>query len=852
MNKYSEKNDPTLVDLTLLGDDSAFEELVVRHQKRVLGTAYKVTSNRWSAEDAAQDAFVSAWTHLSALEDHERFGAWVCSIAKNHAVSLVRRYACTATEVSLDLSDGLEPADRSAEDADIREAVDSLSDVLRRTVKLHYFDGYSVKEIASILGVPEGTVKWRLSEARKQLRKGYGIMEKTYDENEDFTARVMRQVEELKLWGIRNGDNMTGFEEAYRNVLANVESLEESEKKQYALADVLLRGYWWLGKDRDEIRERMKEAAEKSHNEDVMEKIIADEMFRIEDEKERVEYTLGTIIPRLEAEKWIKPLGYAWFWLGYTYELLGEREKMYDAFNKVLKVIDKSGVYYANALAAIHTEEMIDKFGFIDTGLGNSTQCSATGEQLKFIDGKLYFWSQPGFGIHHCTPSIFWYNSMVNNMILDPRMSVGETIATPDCRAKLVYSSDSETVVTPAGTFENCSYYKSSGGKDGLTSCETWFCPGVGIVAQNWTRHGVSHRCELSEYSVKGDGLLPLGVGNKWTYRMIDNESIYDDESIYEVIYNDGSTVNISGSCYLRTVGYKDTWEGNMLRARENYHRGKDRDEHLDPSILKYLDRAETQAETRRQKVHTKYAKRVMTRIMNTDRSVNPDCTEIGRWNFFGVETIKRDGTDVLHDADMRKYSFEWKICDYWNDETSKILYNFLYEIISDDTGRLWSDMWVPGYHQETPLIPEKGYDGFTNGKLTIDVSDDETTETPAGVFENCRHVKYGMHADKGGVWYFKGDFELWYAKGVGLVRLSRPLKTSNIWQLTEYRGTGEGYFPFGDGFFRRYEPETLGEGLHASVEYEFVADGEQMYIIKDALGTQDRAEYEKLEQAKK
>ena len=165
---------------------------------------------------------------------------------------------------------------------------------------------------------------------------------------------------------------------------------------------------------------------------------------------------------------------------------------------------------------------------------------------------------------------------------------------------------------------------------------------------------------------------------------------------------------------------------------------------------------------------------------------------------------------------------------------------------------KLWSDMWVPGYHQETSLIPEKGYDGFTNGKLTIDVSGDETTETPAGVFENCRHIKYGMHSEKGGDWYFKGDFELWYAKGVGLVKLSRPLKTPNIWQLTEYRGTGEGYFPFGDGFFRRYEPETLGERLHASVEYEFVADGDQMYIFKDALGNQDRADYEKAEKAKK
>ena len=530
-----------------------------------------------------------------------------------------------------------------------------------------------------------------------------------------------------------------------------------------------------------------------------------------------------------------------------------KREKMYDAFNKVLEVTDKSSVYYANALAAIHIADTIDKFVIYRyrTRQLDSVQCDRGAVEIHRRQALFLV----AAGVRHPSlhaAQIFWYNSMVNNLILDPRMSVGETIATPDCRAKLVYSSDSETVVTPAGTFENCSYYKSSGEKAGLTSCETWFCPGVGIVAQNWTRHGDSHRCELSEYSVKGDGLLPLEVGNKWNYKLIDAERIYDSESIFEVIYNDGNTVNLSGSCYLRPASYKDTWEGNMLRARENYYRGKGKDEYLDPSILKYLDRAETLAETKRQKVHTKYAKRVMTRIMNTDRGVNPDCTEIGLWNFFDVETIKRDGTDVLHDPNLFRYSFEWKQCDYWSDEMSKILYNFLYEIISDDNGRLWSDMWVPGYHQETPLIPEKGYDGFTNGKLTIDVSDDETTETPAGVFENCRHVKYNMHSEKGGDWYFKGDFELWYAKGVGLVKLSRPLKTSNVWQLTEYRGTGEGYFPFGDGFFRRYEPETLGEGLHASVEYEFVADGEQMYIIKDALGTQDRAEYEKLEQAKK
>ena len=52
MNEYSDKNDKTLVELTLLGDDSAYEELVIRHQRAVMGTAYKETENTFSAEDA--------------------------------------------------------------------------------------------------------------------------------------------------------------------------------------------------------------------------------------------------------------------------------------------------------------------------------------------------------------------------------------------------------------------------------------------------------------------------------------------------------------------------------------------------------------------------------------------------------------------------------------------------------------------------------------------------------------------------------------------------------------------------------------------------------------------------------
>ena len=53
MNKYSDKDDQFLVEMTLLGDEAAYEALVLRHQRAVMGTAYKVTGNRHSAEDAS-------------------------------------------------------------------------------------------------------------------------------------------------------------------------------------------------------------------------------------------------------------------------------------------------------------------------------------------------------------------------------------------------------------------------------------------------------------------------------------------------------------------------------------------------------------------------------------------------------------------------------------------------------------------------------------------------------------------------------------------------------------------------------------------------------------------------------
>ena len=174
MNKYTEKSDGTLVELSLIGEQLAYEELVKRYEKAVKGTAYKVTGNQFSAEDASQDAFVSAWIKLDSLKDGDKFGSWVCAIAKNCAYTVVKHYRNTCGEISLHLLENAEALgirdEKAEEKLELQEALDTLGEKIRETVELHYFEGLSVKEIAEELGIPVGTVKWRLSEGRKLLR----------------------------------------------------------------------------------------------------------------------------------------------------------------------------------------------------------------------------------------------------------------------------------------------------------------------------------------------------------------------------------------------------------------------------------------------------------------------------------------------------------------------------------------------------------------------------------------------------------------------------------------------------------------------------------------------------------
>ncbi len=861
MTEYNDKKDDVLVELTLLGNSEAYEELVIRHERAVKGTAYKVTGNEYSAEDASQDAFVSAWMHLDSLHDYSKFGPWVCSIAKNCARNLHRHYRCATPDISLnlleysDLSDSEDDefsllCNRYAEEeqkAALHAAIDELSEKIRQVIKLHYFEGYSVAEIAELLSLPAGTVKWRLSEGRRQLRKGYGIMEKTYDENEALVRRVMRQVEELKLWSFKN--NKSGVEEVYREVLANVEALPESKEKHYALADVLLRGYWWVpGEKRDEVLARIKEFAILSHNDDVMQDLVYREHKDMSGQ-EKIDFMLNTQIPFLEREGYVKSLGYVWFWLGHEYLCAKENNKAIDAFDRVMEVLTPSDVYYANAISAKECLEMVMS---VPDGVNYFT--NVTGETYRYVDGKLYFWQQPGYrhdnginpGWAEYNESLFWQIQACDSLMYDPEMKPGDVRLSSDKKVTLMYKEAGVTVTVPAGTFENCSRYVIEGDHYDLTFVDALICPGVGIVRQTSTRFGETDTWELSSYKLCGGyGAIPFAGGNRWEYEIVysDCDVAFDNQiNVFEVTYVGSDHITLYHSQFVTGLRYKNEWVGAISQATDKFF---DYENDKIVNVNEYLEHAAELATTRREKLHTELLTKVIKRISDTDFN-DPDAAEAGYFNSFHVlNVIPKDGALTLYDQEFQTAGL-WRM-QHRGSEVYKILHNCLYDVYTDAVGCLWRDEWVPGYSEKRDFM----YWSYSV-HLDFDVLDDETVTTSAGTFENCRHVISDLKGLPWGCGYRGERVEYWFAPGVGIVKMSRPInpETPNVWELTEYDGAGDGYFPVTDGLRRKYAPTYIGDGFHASVEYFFLEDEDGMTIYSDQLGTQDRDKYEEFKTA--
>jgi RNA polymerase sigma factor (sigma-70 family) len=160
------------------GDPEASETLCQQSRPIAVRLAYRILADSTLAEDAAQEALTEAWRNLPRLRDPAAFPGFLQRIVRKHCDRIRRR--------SLSSHDGLDLLTRSPDPAEtalrrecterLYRALESLPPGEHRVVSRYYFDGSAVAEVAAETGEPVGTVKYRLHEARKRLRKELGPM----------------------------------------------------------------------------------------------------------------------------------------------------------------------------------------------------------------------------------------------------------------------------------------------------------------------------------------------------------------------------------------------------------------------------------------------------------------------------------------------------------------------------------------------------------------------------------------------------------------------------------------------------------------------------------------------------
>lgn len=832
---YSEQTTENLVLLTLAGNQNAYEALVVRYEGRVLASARSIVRSDYMAQDAAQDAFVTAWMKLDTLNSPEKFGIWVSKIAKNSALRMQEKFR---DYIDIDSFTGYEsyfavPFEdnlTTGEDySDLYKSIDALTEKVKKVICLYYFEGLSIAQIAARMNVNVGTVKRQLHDGRQKIRKDLCSMNERLEDT--LVEKVMKKIEELRYTARYNKD-VDSFTKSYKPLLEEVEALPESMKKNYALASILQLGWWYSGEQNDEALARLKEAAENGKNEDAMMTVMAVEHDKLSGNG-KIEYMQTVQIPYLEELGFAKTLGYVWFWMGRAY--LGEEgtdiNKAAEAFQKTLDILEPEDIYYANAIAAL---KVCDHYAKSDRA---SAFVHATAYDLKKHGKSQYLYSQPGFTIgagRFLTDILYYATDDLN--ILACSANVGETVDEHDYSAKMI--SNTEIVETPAGTFENCELWEKE-------NRVFYIKPGVGIVKCTSEGQYDGGTVLLGGYTIKsGSGKMPFGAGNRWVYVSADPDCVelYED---YEVIYSKGDErVTLTSYAHAARIKYNEnSWADMKLKLYDDYHTHADlADSKGDYSkhniVFDDLSRLKELADTPYKKLFVEKASGVMERLIESNPNIPSDCKEVGIWNFFKVERIgTKDGISRLNE---RLYHFEWK---WWYGAAYMLLHNFMIQEL-DNCGALWDEEWKPGYSAEKEHFAYR-----CKTKAVIECSEGGTVTTAAGTFENCLKVTIEYSGYPSGSNYMNGKKEYYFAEGIGIVKCIHHIGWA-VYELASYEGTGEGYMPLNDGISRHYKGVDFPYGMRGEVDFTCITDdnGELVMII-DQLGMQNREDWNNSDQ---
>lgn len=150
----------------------AFEALYRRHSARVHAICLRLTADGSRAEEAVQDVFVRLWERLASFRGESAFSSWLHRLAINTVLQTMRSTRRREARVTTREDGELEGAisELSVDDRiDLEDAIARLPEQVRMVVVLHDIEGFTHEEIATMTGVPPGTIRSQLSRARRTL-----------------------------------------------------------------------------------------------------------------------------------------------------------------------------------------------------------------------------------------------------------------------------------------------------------------------------------------------------------------------------------------------------------------------------------------------------------------------------------------------------------------------------------------------------------------------------------------------------------------------------------------------------------------------------------------------------------
>ncbi|HEX9943955.1 MAG TPA: sigma-70 family RNA polymerase sigma factor [Thermoanaerobaculia bacterium] len=177
-----EPDDAILVERAQAGDTEAFRVLVERYSAKLFRLAYRIVGDEPSAEDAVQETFLRAYRSLARFDARSQFGTWLHRIAVNTAVEILRKHQRQRSRQEWNEVEAATPLpsqdpgpDRRALSQEVERAVRGalagLSPMERTAFVLRHFEGRSIAEICSALGLRESAGKQAVFRAVKKLRR---------------------------------------------------------------------------------------------------------------------------------------------------------------------------------------------------------------------------------------------------------------------------------------------------------------------------------------------------------------------------------------------------------------------------------------------------------------------------------------------------------------------------------------------------------------------------------------------------------------------------------------------------------------------------------------------------------